>query len=1154
MRYLPDGTIRFSPTDLTQFLESRFASWMSRYALDHADVKHGGPRVGSSALRRRGHEHEARVLAQLREKYGDIAEIDAKADGAARRTVDAMHAGVPVIYQACLERGPFGGEPDFLIRTEGESGLGAFHYVVWDAKLARRAKPSHLVQLCSYAEMLEGTQGRCPERVWLALGDSHTQGFRVSDFIHFYRRLRADFVEWMEHYDEARLPLPDTGANHRDWAEHADRVLLERDHLSRVATITRSQVAKLSAIGIETLSALAESRPERVPGIGSAVVARLTEQAALQRRSEGRDRPLFRVLESTEVEPGKGLSLLPPPSAGDIFFDLEGDPLEPGGLEYLWGAVYLGDDGVPAYRDWWAHDLVGERAAFEALIDWLTDRWRSHPDLHVYHYGAYEVTALKRIAGREASREAELDALLRGLVFVDLYAVVRGGLRIGEASYSLKNVERLYRPSRSEEAGVATGLESLEVYEEWRESDESSDWRDSPLLADLRRYNEEDCHSTKELADWLRRHQVEAGVAYQPPKEGSSPDEAAEENPRRRAQRELAQTMLAEIASADERRAEDADRWRVHELLAQLVQFHHREMRPTYWELFARAALSFEEQAEQPDCLAGCSRTKLPPERPSARSRSSLYEYRFDPEQDTKVGEDDTCRFAEHPFLEARIEQMDADKGRLLLKVSDKALEKQNLTEPPASTCLIRFDHRGTSQIEDAISAIADEYRRRRVLPASLTSLLSQQTPAVRGHLEGPLRREGEALGDAFLRVVRNLERSTLCVQGPPGSGKTTNGARVISNLIEDGLRVGITSNSHKAILHLMATSEKEGGGGLRAVKVGGDAEEVAGLPWCEWERDSKNAAGWLGTHPLVGGTAWVFCRDEMIDQLDLLFVDEAGQVSLANLVAMARCARSLVLLGDQQQLAQPTRGVHPGESGLSTLVYALAGYATIPPERGLFLEDSWRLHPEICDFISDSFYEGRLRPAPGNEKRVLLPHGRGSSRRLDDVQAGIHFLPVAHEGNRQASDEEVEAIGTLIQQLLGRAYTDREGKRCGELGLDDILIVAPYNLQVRSLRAALPAGARIGTVDKFQGQQAPVVLVSMCASDARDSSRGLEFLLSPNRLNVALSRAECLAIVVGEERLAVASADTVRQMALVNRMCRLVERRGSPATPARRH
>ena len=611
--------------------------------------------------------------------------------------------------------------------------------------------------------------------------------------------------------------------------------------------------------------------------------------------------------------------------------------------------------------------------------------------------------------------------------------------------------------------------------------------------------------------------------------------------------------MLADIPSEAEKQPEDADRWLIHELLAQLVQFHHREMRPTYWELFARAALTVEEQAEQPDCLASCVRTSSPPERPSPRARSWLYEYRFDPEQDTKLGEEDTCRFAEHPFLEARIEEIDADEGRLVLKVSDRALGKEDLSEAPVNACLIRFDHRGTSQIEDAISAIAVGYRKSRVLPAPLTSLLLRQAPVVQEHLEGPLRREGEELEDAFLRVVRNLEQSTLCIQGPPGSGKTTKGARVISTLIGEGLRIGITSNSHKAILHLMATCGQESGGRLRAVKVGGDAEEVAGLPWCEWEGESKRAASWLGTHPLVGGTAWVFCRDEMIDQLDVLFVDEAGQVSLANLVAMARCARNLVLLGDQQQLAQPTRGVHPGESGLSSLEFALANHATIPPERGLFLEDTWRLHPDICGFISENFYEGKLRPAPGNEQRVLLPRVSESSGELDDIQAGIGFLSVAHEGNRQASDEEVEAIDALVQQLLGRAYTDREGNRSGEIGLDEILIVAPYNLQVRKLRTALPAGAKVGTVDKFQGQQAPVVIVSMCASDARDSSRGLEFLLSPNRLNVAVSRAECLAVVVGEERLALARAETVRQMALVNRMCRLVERSGPALRPTGR-
>jgi len=475
---------------------------------------------------------------------------------------------------------------------------------------------------------------------------------------------------------------------------------------------------------------------------------------------------------------------------------------------------------------------------------------------------------------------------------------------------------------------------------------------------------------------------------------------------------------------------------------------------------------------------------------------------------------------------------MDALSGRLVLKISSQALDKADLADLPANVCLILFKHVGAKEIEDSIEALAGVFHETAVLAPALADLLLRRPPRIRGHAGGPIRRPGESLEEAFLRAASGLDDSLLCVQGPPGSGKTTVGGEVIASLLRGGAKVGIASHSHKAINHLMTAAAAAAGGHLDCVKIGGEEEGPPLFDGACFEKKPEKAVAWLQRVSLIGGTAWCFSRADLAGRLDYLFVDEAGQMSLANLVGMSRAARNLVLIGDPRQLDQPTRGAHPGESGLSALDYLLEDHATIPAELGLFLEHSHRLHPELCAFVSGAFYEDRLQPAPGNELRVLE----------GEPAAGIVFLPVPHDGNRQGSDEEVVAIEALLRALVGRKRTDRDGCAAGRLGPGDVLVVAPYNLQVRKLQAALPPGVRVGTVDRFQGQQAPVVIVSMCASEPHLSARGIEFLFHPNRLNVALSRAETLAVVVGEPRLGMAVCRSLEEMRLVNRMCRLLE------------
>ena len=446
--------------------------------------------------------------------------------------------------------------------------------------------------------------------------------------------------------------------------------------------------------------------------------------------------------------------------------------------------------------------------------------------------------------------------------------------------------------------------------------------------------------------------------------------------------------------------------------------------------------------------------------------------------------------------------------------------------------------------IVESIQRVAEAWADAGTLPACLENFLLRRPPPRRGSKEGPLLRPGEDVVQGTTRVVRALQEATLCVQGPPGTGKTYVGSHVIADLLKQGKNVGVVSNGHEAVLHLMGAVGERFGGKLDCLKIGGPKEH-AFFDACRGAVRSEGGRAGVDAYQggLVGGTAWFFSHPGMAGVLDYLFVDEAGQVSVANLVGVAPSTKNLVLLGDQMQLAQPIQGSHPGESGLSALDYALEGHATVPPEIGIFLETTWRLHPEICRFISGAVYEDRLRPEPHTANRVIrLPGGGGEHV---TKEAGIVFSEVEHEGNGQASDEEVERIVEVVHELVGRTRTDADGEPVGRIGLDDILFIAPYNMQVRKLKAALPDGARVASVDKFQGQEAPIVIVSLCTSPGESGPRGLSFVLDRNRLNVAISRAQSLAIVVGDPRLALTPVSSVADLERQNLLCRLLAEGG---------
>jgi uncharacterized protein len=400
----------------------------------------------------------------------------------------------------------------------------------------------------------------------------------------------------------------------------------------------------------------------------------------------------------------------------------------------------------------------------------------------------------------------------------------------------------------------------------------------------------------------------------------------------------------------------------------------------------------------------------------------------------------------------------------------------------------------------------------------ALVEILERRPP--RARLDGTLE-----------EAALSLDGSYLFVQGPPGSGKTWNGARMAVALMRAGRRVGVTSLSHKAIHKLLAEVEKE------AARVGfafrGRKKCTGEDTWYEGsglvESTGANEAMLDPELQLLAGTSFMFAREELAGAVDTIFVDEGGQFALADALAVGTAARNVIVLGDPNQLSQVAQGSHPPGAEKSVAAHLLGEAETLRPFMGRFLEETWRLRPEVNAFVSEAFYEGRLWPAAVTSGRAVADG------------AGLRFLPVEHSGHSTAAPEEAEAIARELERLMGTGYADPDGAR--ELGPKDFIVVAPYNAHVRCLRERIPdERIGIGTVDKFQGQEATVVFYAMASSSGDEVRRGLDFLFSRNRLNVAVSRARCLAYVVASPRLLEAGCHTVEQMRLLNSLCRFVE------------
>ncbi|MDE0119000.1 MAG: TM0106 family RecB-like putative nuclease [Bdellovibrionales bacterium] len=1224
--------ITFSPSDIVRFFESEFASYMDHFEKVASEEKQKELGVHRDPfdplldlIRNMGNQHEEDIIQKMEQSTSVLRIEKDNRTEAIQKTLLALKAGENKIYQAAIGNDTLFGYADLLVKEKGHSELGDYYYVPYDFKIARHPKPTALIQLCCYCDILQSIQGVLPPSFVVVTKDKKSHFFKTTSFFYFYQLLKKSFLHYHSCFSKDRIPIPDKMAEHRDWSIFARKRQHVLDDISLVAGLRSSHCTILRRAGINKLSELPYLKKDNssIKGIPKITLEVLKDQARMQLASVGQDTPKFKVLSHSGER--QSLEMLPPASPFDVFFDMEGYPLlGSDGLEYLYGNAVNED---PKYICFWATKEDEEVYAFKKWLKWVYERWQKNPSLHIYHYGHYEPSTIKKLMGKYGAGEEEIDTLLRNKVFVDLHRVVTQGLRVGTFSYSLKEVEQLYYGKRN--TCIKSGGQAAFYFFNFLNTSDKKEG--SSFLEKIKSYNRDDCFSTKELCKFLWDLQKKEGIKYiasftkDQEKEYRRSDikpngfensgfkglAANRKEPKsdekiipsgyKESCQEKAQVLLNLVPV--QKRTWPLSQMKGEEhlytaaLLAHLLEFHIREDKPGWWDYFSRLDMNEEEMLEDKNTLTLCR---------WAASQDNKHKIQFEKEQEVGFKEGDKLIVLENTdnikdtytvwrlyLIEGFIYLKPNGKNKLpkekpfTLVPEKNDFYKKNLFQSLLKTAygfLPEAPYFGLKKcIYDLLLRKAPDLNPKGVVYTSLLEGLPEEeinkqtntsnTIKTSPHKKPLILNKDNLLKEASHQVL-SLNNSLLCIQGPPGSGKTYTAAHVILHLIKNGKRVGVTANSHKAISNVlkMVFEQNNSKWVFQCQKVKNSREGTDEKSFLyPWSVELVKSNEIKSSTQLVGGTTFFFSRAEEESSYDYLFVDEASQVSLANIVAAARATDNIILLGDQNQLDQPIQACHPGESGHSALTYYTDGKTTISDDKGIFLPVSYRMHPSLCRFISDYFYNGELKNHPTTDhQKILLPRSglevsrpvktnttesplRASRPAKAEIQtpslisglpeSGLCFIPVEHSGNVHASIEEAEVISLLYKELLNSKWINRESQ-IAPITKKDILIVAPYNFQVACIEKVLSIkGARVASVDKFQGQEAPVCILSLAASTIQDAPRGISFLLNKNRLNVALSRARCLSIIVGSKNLTDKNVSSIPNMELMNLWCRIVSR-----------
>lgn len=1108
-------SIQYSASDLINFLGCRHLTELDRKtALGEIDP----PDWSNPALvliQQKGLEHEQAYVEHLKSQGLNVCELEGHSID---ETKAAISKGYDIITQARFEKDGWVGIADILRKVPGESKLGEYYYEVEDTKLARETKAGTVLQLCLYSEFLGELQGRIPEYMFVVKpgSDFPKDIFRFPEFEAYFRFVKSRFHQVILAEPVPTYPLPVAKCDTCRWWKDCNTKWHMDDHLCLIAGVRSHQTKELEQQGISSLEIYAqEQKPfRRVPEQGNEeTYKKIHEQAKIQLKGRKEKKKLHNLL---PLEPLRGLNRLPEPSKGDLYFDIEGDHFyEEGGIEYLFGIAFFNGSDEIEYKIYWAKNRMEEKGMFDEFMSFILKRWEVFPEMHIYHYSPYEPTAIKRLASRSAIYEQEVDQLLRSDRFIDLFSIIKETLIASVESYSLKEIEKFTDYTRKADLRLASDAR--------RRMSIALDFDDFSSFSEadfdlIEAYNRDDCLATLELHKWIEsiyQEQIAKGLDLSrlEDSQGEANEAIAEGEAYARA---LYDSLVRDLPDdPNDWVNEEQSKW----LLAHQVEFYRREMRSAWWEFFRLRELEPNEMMEERKGIAGLrfqstlpesnrvpiDRYIYPPQEISMDSGNEVYE-----PQGEKIG-------TIHNFsLENRT--VDIKKTGKTAGIHPYAVF---IKEIVSNSGLVPSFHRF---IESIISNGIDgsgPYRAGR-------DLLLKHPPRLSAGRTLSIR-NGETIDEAALRIALDLDNGILPVQGPPGTGKTHLGGSVIAELVKRGKRIGVTAVSHKVIRNLLDKAVELGKEKGINVRIGHKAKMDLGDG--TYLRDKNVCLAALNQGIVVGGTAWLWADDIFEETLDYLFVDEAGQMSLTNVLTISRAARNIILLGDPQQLEQPQKGAHPEGADISALEHVLDGKKTMPEDMGLFLGITWRLHPLITQFTSTLYYEGRLRSKEGLEKQKLDGNSPFSG-------SGLFHVPVDHFGNQSQSKEEVETIVEIVNHLISAKinWIDRD-EVSRSLQQNDILIIAPYNAQVSALQEAL-SGYSVGTVDKFQGQEAPVVIYSMTSSSSEEAPRGMSFLYNSNRMNVATSRAKCTSILVSTSKIFEVECNTIEQMKWANGVC----------------
>lgn len=1079
-----------------------------------------------------GDVHEHKVLDSLLTKFGEhdpatgrgVKILQAGVRGskdslrqAQQETLDALHAGADVVFQATFFDGEFVGFADFLIRQEDGS------YAVWDTKLARHARVTALLQLAAYGDQLLAAGIKVAPITTLVLGDNEHSEHQMHELLPVFRDRRERFKTLLAAHQAQKEPVAwgqaeITACGRCDYCS----AQVEATHdLLLVAGMSTTRRKKLMESGITTVHELAEqiTQPQD-PHF------KLAEQARMQLGLGERDGVIRGV--GYKVSRAQTISRLPEPNPGDIFFDFEGDPLwqdpfdDSWGLEYLFGSIEI-DTGEPVFKPFWAHSRAQERTAFTDFVNYVEARRAQYPGMKVYHYAPYEKSALRNLSLRHVVNEDVIDQWLRDGLLVDLYDTVRHSLMISERSYSIKKLEPLYMGEHLRGGDVKDAGASVVAYAKYCDQLEIDTAEAGRILESISDYNEYDCLSTLRLRDWLL-----SLVPHQPRTEWVEETPLPDIDEVEPSAEELA--LRAYLDALPQNRALTNDE-RAIAMVAAATGYHRREAKQFWWEHFDRLDQPFDSWADTRNVFIVDDAEILEDwHKASARARveSRLTELHgtMSEGSDFKVGSSWFAMYA-HP-LPPELEPSRADRAGLFnATISDNTdrlviTEKSNTKVPPFGNLPVALTPDqpiNTTSLRDSLAELA------RTVGGTLPTLpkhpgldiLRKAAPRFSTLSGPPVPQEVNGLKNfvpAIVEALNDLDHSYLAVQGPPGTGKTFVASHVIAALVKQGWKIGVVAQSHAVVDNVLEKAITGAGVDPELVAKKQKTGDKSQVPWAGTTDDAIERLLNGEEGALIGGTAWTMTGKRVPEgSLDLLVIDEAGQYSLANTLAVSRAATRLLLLGDPQQLPQVTQSSHPQPVDESALGWLSAGHPTLPVELGYFLADSWRMHPELCQKVSALSYESKLHSAAAAGKRAL-----------SKVPAGVSTVMVEHQGNTTQSLEEASEVINQVHAHVGLMWTGGEGVAPRPLRAEDILVVAAYNAQVNLLREELDSAGleevRVGTVDKFQGQEAPVVIVSMACSSAEDAARGIEFLLNRNRINVAVSRGQWRAVIVRSPRL----------------------------------